>query len=469
MAGWIALLCSLIALALFVLVHNIASRQSIEAVASDAIGMNVAVSGPIHVSLLPEVGLVLHEVSIRNMGKDLASAKEVRVGFAVIPLLKRQVRITELGISEPKFLLERDSEGRFNFERAKPGQKKRAFEGVITVKNFSLSHGGIVYRDLMLHREDAAEDIDLNLKDVSIDRDGEPGILKGVSFSGDLVAAGVKINQYRLSNVRAAVRAGKGVIDAGPIVFAFFNGEGRGSARLVETGEAHILTADAGLSHFRIEEVVSAFSKKKILSGRMDFTAHLTLKGSTFEELERSISGDVSLKGANLTLHNFDPDSVVSKYERSQRFNLVGVAGALLLGPLGAVLAKGYDFAAAYMEPTDRAARIEKIVSVWKVKNRVAEAEDVALTTKKNRVALKGRLDFINDRFDDVTVAAVDEKGCVKMREKLDGPFRHPRIEKAGPLRSLFGPVISAFEKVGKALKGGRCEVFYAGSLKHPK
>jgi AsmA protein len=90
------------------------------------------------------------------------------------------------------------------------------------------------------------------------------------------------------------------------------------------------------------------------------------------------------------------------------------------------------------------------------------------MATNENRIALMGSLDFANERFDDVTVAVVDGKGCVVMRQKIRGPFREPVVEKVNVLQSAAGPVLKLF-KQAKKLLGGKCEVFYAGSVAPPK
>lgn len=144
------------------------------------------------------------------------------------------------------------------------------------------------------------------------------------------------------------------------------------------------------------------------------------------------------------------------------------MGGILLAGPLGLAITKGYDYGSAYWESRGGDSAIKKLISHWTVKNGVAEAEDVALSTAKNRVALKGRLDFVKERFDDVTIAVVDEKGCAVLSQHIHGPFRHPDSEQMIRLRSIAGPIINLYQKTKKFLGVGECRTFYAGALKHP-
>ena len=90
------------------------------------------------------------------------------------------------------------------------------------------------------------------------------------------------------------------------------------------------------------------------------------------------------------------------------------------------------------------------------------------MATNENRIALMGSLDYVNERFNDVTVAVVDGKGCAKVRQKIRGPFRNPEVEKVSVLQTAVGPMLTLFKQAGKVF-GGQCEVFYAGSVAPPK
>jgi AsmA protein len=77
-------------------------------------------------------------------------------------------------------------------------------------------------------------------------------------------------------------------------------------------------------------------------------------------------------------------------------------------------------------------------------------------------------LDFGNGRFEEVTVALIDAQGCAIAQQKIRGPFDRPEVEKANVLTSAAGPVLSLLRKA-KSLFGGKCDVFYAGSVAPPR
>jgi AsmA protein len=112
---------------------------------------------------------------------------------------------------------------------------------------------------------------------------------------------------------------------------------------------------------------------------------------------------------------------------------------------------------------------IPMLVSDWKIERGVAQAHDVAMTTKERRVALRGGLDFVNERFNDVTGALIDARGCAEVRQKIRGPFLKPVVDKPNILTSLAGPALKLLRKGSKFFPGNACDVFYAGLVVPPK
>jgi AsmA protein len=200
----------------------------------------------------------------------------------------------------------------------------------------------------------------------------------------------------------------------------------------------------------------------------MDFAANLSMRGKTVNEMKRTTEGQISLSGKNLTLKGSDLDLEFSRFESSQSFDLVDVGAFFVAGPLGLVVSKGYNFASIF-RGSEGSSKIPTLVSDWKVERGVAHAQDVAMATNENRLALHGGLDFVNERFNDVTMALIDDKGCARAVQKIRGTFQKPVVEKPGMLKSLSGPVLKLFKTGRDFFPGGECEVFYAGSVAPPK
>jgi AsmA protein len=195
----------------------------------------------------------------------------------------------------------------------------------------------------------------------------------------------------------------------------------------------------------------------------MDFSATLALQGRTTAALVPSAEGVAVLHGDNLTFATGDLDASLSRFESSQSFNLIDFGAFFFAGPLGLAVTKSYNYARIF-QGAPGTTSIRTLTSDWQVEHGVAQATDVAMATPKNRVALKGGLDFVNGRYEQVTVAAIDTRGCVIVQQKVDGPFLNPVLEKPNALGTITGPARALLRDAGK-LVGAKCQVFYTGSV----
>ena len=144
------------------------------------------------------------------------------------------------------------------------------------------------------------------------------------------------------------------------------------------------------------------------------------------------------------------------------------LAAFFYAGPFGLVVTKGYNFASIF-QGAEGSSRIRKLVSNWKVEHGQAQAQNVAMVTDENRIALQGRLDFVNETFDDVIVALIDAHGCATVQQKMHGTFHKPVVEKPNILQSLSGPALKLLKKGKNVLAGAECDMFYTGSVAPPK
>jgi AsmA protein len=170
-----------------------------------------------------------------------------------------------------------------------------------------------------------------------------------------------------------------------------------------------------------------------------------------------------SLRGDNLRLAIGDLDEKLSRYKSSQSFNLIDVGAVFFAGPLGLAVTKGYNFARIF-QGAEGTTPIRTLVSEWQVEHGVAHARDVAMATRANRIALQGGLDFVSGQYDDLTLAVIDAKGCARVQQKVHGSFLNPVVEKPSALETLTGPTRTLLRQAKKLL-GGKCAVFYAGSV----
>jgi uncharacterized protein involved in outer membrane biogenesis len=453
-------LCVLVAAALLLFVDANVYKARLEAAASQALGMEVSIGGRVGIGYFPGVLLTLEDVRIRNRGMDVASAKEARLGIDLLPLLKKEVRFESIVLNHPRISIEQGRDGHFNFERP---QADAGTLPALDWPNVSFSDGRLVYLNKRLGEEIEADDCRGEVHRLRLSGGQRSNLMKDVSFTAELACGKVRRDGFMVSDLKFPVDAKNGVFDLKPVTTRVFGTQGSGSVRADFSGAVPLYHVRYSVSQFPIEEFLKTLSRQTVAAGRMDFSANLSMQGKTKKEMRQTAKGQMSLRGKNLTLSGSDLDQEFARFESSQNFNLVDVGAFFFAGPLGLVVTKGYNFASLSQGAGD-SSEIRTLVSDWKVERGVAHAQDVAMATKENRIALQGGLDFVNYQFDDVTMALIDAKGCAKVRQKIHGTFQNPVVEKPSLLQSLAGPALRLLKK-GSDLFGGQCEVFYAGSV----
>jgi uncharacterized protein involved in outer membrane biogenesis len=461
--GFVAIL-ALVAMAMHYFVDINSYKPRLEAAASDALGMEVRVGGKMGFSLFPGLQVTLDDVHIRNSGTNLISAKEARLGIDLIPLLHEEVRIAKIVLNDSSVNIERDSDGKFNFET--PGASGKILPAFDLAKA-SISDGTLVYADKQSGEGFEAADCKLDLRRLMLSRGKSADLMKHLSLKAEFACAEIRTKDLTLTDLKFSADVKNGVFDIKPVTMSVFGGQGSGSIQADLSGADPIYHVEYALQQFSIEAFYKTMSQQKVVEGVMDFSANLSMQGNTVNELVQSLNGDATLRGENLTLIGSDLDLEFARYDSSQHFSLVDVGAVFLAGPVGLAVTKGYDFA-SILKPSGGTSAIRTLASEWKIEHGVAQAQDVAMATNKNRLVLKGGLDFADGRFDDVTVALIDGQGCAKVEQKISGPFQKPVVEKPNILVALAGPALKLLKKGRDILPGGKCEVIYTGSVAPP-
>jgi len=257
--GILVALLVLAGVAILVLVDVNAQKPRIESAVSDALGMEFRIRGKARLRLFPSARIALSDVRLRNRGTDLATAETLRVGVMLLPLLNRQVNITELVLDTPVIRIEKGADGTFNYETppapVKPTVSPKEAEAPsapLRVARSSVSGGKIVYVDRKAGSETTLDAVDLSVRDLSIPPAGGAALMKGISFTGDLSVKGIRTKDFAISDVRAKVTAGAGVYEIRPITMKLFGGAGEGGIRVDLSGDRMAMSGGIALSGVRL-------------------------------------------------------------------------------------------------------------------------------------------------------------------------------------------------------------------------
>lgn len=453
------------AVVLLLFVDANAHKPRLEAAASKALGMEVRVGGRLGVGFFPGLLVTLEDVRIRNREADIVSATEAWLWIDILPLLRQEIRIGKIALKQPIITIERDPKGHFNFENPEPSGGTLP---VLNLAKISLVGGRLHYADKQSGGGFEAGDCSLNVDRLRLAGGRSADFMKNLSIKAELSCGEIRKNDFTLSGVKLSVSGKGGVFDLKLVTMHAFGGQGTGSVQADYSGTVPRYQVRYSLLQFNIGEFFKVLSPQHVAQGPMDFTVALSMQGSTAHDMRQSAEGELSLRGEHLVLDGNDIDDKIARFKSSQNFNIVDVGAFFFAGPAGLAITKGYNFVSIFQGSGGRS-DIRTFFSSWKVEHGVAQAQDVALATHRNRIALQGGIDFVNERFNGVTVAVIDARGCATVRQKIRGSFRKPQIEQPKILRSLTGPAITLLKKGRDLFPGGKCEVFYAGSVAPPK
>lgn len=437
-------------------------KPRLETLASSTLGMQVNIGGRLGIGILPRLHITVQDVQVRNRGKDFIFAKEADLGLRFAPLLHREVRFSQIALKDPRITIERDRDGHYNYEE--PDEAKQARRQFHLVK-IHISGGTLRYVDKLYDENIQAEDCDGDLSDVR--HPGGSELLSQLSLTAEFACGELRTKKVTASDLKLSLDGKDGIFDFKPLTMAVFGGQGSGGIRLERSGPVPRTNVHYTLSRFRIGDYFRVFSPNAVANGLMDFSVNLSMQGRTRNDQRRTANGEVTLLGKDLTLVGKDLDKDLAQYASSQNFNLIDVSAFFFAGPVGLAVTKGYDFSSLFQRSGGNTP-IRVLVSRWKVENGVALAQDVALATKENRLALHGGLDFVHEEYKGVTVALIDAKGCAKVTQDISGPFLKPVVEKPHVLVAIAGPALNLLRKARDFITNRKCQVFYSGSVPQP-
>lgn len=459
----------LLAAALLLLLDTDVYKSRLERSVSQALGLELSIAGGAAIDVFPGLQLTLDDVHLRRQGKEIASARQATVGIDVMSLLGDELRVRRIVLMQPVITVSRERDGRFDFEPDTPPAAVAAMAGAPAQAwpDVSLSAGSIVFVDKLHGKGFEARDCRGELRGLQRTGGQRADILRELTFSAEAGCAQIRKDGFTLLDLKFSAEAKQGIVVLEPLSTRLLGTPGQGSLRADFTGAVASYQIAYTLAQFPVEEFFSTMSLKKLAGGRMDFSATLTTRGTTLAELKQAMAGRVTLRGKGLTFYGSDLDRAFERFESSQTFSLVDVGAVFFAGPVGLLVTKGYDFA-KLAQGNGGTSEIRTLVSDWKVEHGVAHAQDVAMATSANRIALQGGLDFVDERFDAVTVALIDMKGCAIVKQAIRGSFREPVVEKPNAIEALAGPALRLLKKGSDAVLGRQCEPFYTGAVAAP-
>ena len=442
-------------------------RTRIEADASGMTGLDVKINGKVSLSFFP-FGLSAKDMRFANKEGEILSLERLKLGTELIPLLKKQLRVTSCELVRPTITIIKDVSGKYNFENTAKKSTKGWSASAFSFNELKVSKGTLVYLDKTRGEKTELKEINLTTKDLLIG-DTAGDITKNISFVGTMDCKELQKKDLKIDNIKSGIKADKGVFTLKPLTMDIFGARGEGDVTVSKLESDTQYRINLNVSKLDFERLQESFALERLVGGKGDIDVSLTVKEKEGSSLIKGMNGTLSLRGVNLITYTVDLDKVLSSYEASQTFNLVDVGAFLIAGPLGSAALKGYRYGDVYYQTQGGRGAITQLTSFWKINDGVAEASDCALATHHHRVALKGKLNLVSERYENVTVALLDDKGCAQLKQNISGSFGAPQVGAVSAVKSLADPILHLYRKAKRFVQGDKCEVFYAGAVEQPR
>jgi AsmA protein len=226
------------------------------------------------------------------------------------------------------------------------------------------------------------------------------------------------------------------------------------------------INVDYKILNIELKDLFKAFNSDVFIDGNINITTKLSGSVNNTGKLLKTLNGDVFINGNELFLYGINLDDFLKRVERSQNFTFADLGAVLLMGPLGIVVTKGTDFTRVLMTNTKDTTHIHQITSDWTINGEGKyKISDVALSTDNNLIAAKGYFDLTTDSLN-FTFAAVDDKGCKILSQKIKGNIKNPNITEIKIISSaIIAPVTNLFKDINTT----NCKPFYKGKVKYPE
>jgi AsmA protein len=437
------------------------AKPRLEKIASARLGMQVTCR-KLRVSFLPP-SILARGVKISKNGAEVALIPTLRARIDLRRLVMGKVLVRTLNMEEPEFTVTRLEDRTWNIETTKLEKKETTGESPFLLPNVIIRDGSLILRA----DENPLEmrGINLTARDLRLTGDDDLPLLARLSLTGDFNCRELQSDKTIIRNFASHLQVTAGIFTFDQLTFPAFGGAATGKLEVNMSDESPLFGVHLELSRIRAGDFFASMTKEELLHGEMDLALDITSQGVTQQERLNSISGKASMTGRDLTTIRLNLDNLVEDFIQSQQFHLVDIGAIMILGPLGPVLTRSYDFSMLAYSAQGGSSEIRQVVSLWEIDEGRAVARDVALATEKSRIAMSGEVDIGAKSFRKLVVAVVDAEGCALVHQEINGSFDNPQVEKPSFIETAAGPIINIFRGTARLITGEECEVFYNGSV----
>lgn len=443
----------------------------VEKAAYNSTGYEIKIKKGIHISVFP-LGVKVSSIDVKNpksfYKNDIATIGAVYVAFNPFDaVFGHNAKINAITIKDLKLYIVKNKEGLLNIlpiKNKQNGSKSSSSKGLL-IKKLTFKNAYIEYRDLKSKKSIYISKVNLKAE---IKKKQEEDIYKSTALKGKIAFGSLKINRLvAVSGFKADFSMKHGLFNVNPIKYDFLGSPVNGSFSVdFESGGLTEIKQKA--DKLNLEKLSKALYQKLKLKGflKMNLDVYFNL-----ENAAKTLNGRFVADGKHIVIVGKDLDKIIDGFEKTGNISSVDIGSFFIVGPLGMLADKAYSAGYAAKGLESGKTYIRRLFVKVDIKKGRGYLRDVAFSTKKNRIAAKGVLNFITSRYEDVRVAVLNKLGCAVIVQRIDGSFSHPKVEVGRSVaKNILNKISSFFGKLERAvgIKKAKCKIFYNGVVKQP-
>ncbi|WP_331774457.1 AsmA family protein [Sulfurospirillum sp. 1612] len=464
-------------------------KPQIEQAVKEHSGYELKINGDIGTSFSP-IGISIENVIVKNpeikSKQEIMALQKIGVAVELMPLLSKEIKVKYITLNNLSLDITKFKNGKFNFEVTQPStpkaekeapkqEKSEAKESTLPKVNISevrLKNANINFEDLKTKSKATVQDINVAIDNIGYDASKKG--LNALSFEANTQIKAVIFNQYKIKDISVDLDLKDAIANLKNLKLTMYDSLATAKGKLDLNKKVPYLEIEADVPDFKLANFSKEYIKKDILSGSVSVHKKFTLSLGDMNTIKRTLNGVAIIDGKDVGIKGFDLDKILSGYDKAKNVDLTDVGASLVAGPLGFLLSKSSDMSGIYGGANSGTTLLKHLHIETKIAKGIADLSDVAMATGKNRVAIKGQLNLINERFLNVQLGVLEANNCAKFSQTIEGTFSKPSVKVDESMistvtnmaTSLFGKISGVVAPAKKENK--KCSVFYNGVVKQP-
>lgn len=457
-------------------------KPKIEQAVKDASGYDLKINGDISVSFSP-IGVSVADVSVAAQ-KEFASFSKFDVALELMPLLSQEVKVNYVVLSNLNLTIEKMKNGKFNFDvdmpktdtkkdvKAEETSKEEPTKlPLVNVTKVRLENANISYIDNITDAKAKVSNIDVSINDISLDSTKEK--LKSIALKGTVAIETIQYNKYNVYDTNLNFDLKDAVANLNSMKYTIFDSKATAKARVDMSGKVPSVSIEETIPNLKLENISKEVLENDLLKGVVNSVAKLSFVGADELSVRKTLKGSILFDGKKVGINGYDLDKIVKSYNDLKSGDLKKAGTSFL----SSALESGAKGEGVFDSLKGGTTAVEHLHVKIDISDKIATLSDVAIATLSNRVAVKGKINIVDESMQGVKVAILDKKGCASFSQGIEGALSNPKGKAATTssvsveqVEEVVNMVSSFFGKKKKAepkkKTNEKCEVFYNGVVK---